>query len=189
MKNRRILRTITAFLGVYQTHDCREWKNKCMEFKLFLLCKNKSNLKDGVSFIIQMAQVPFFRSWRKEHLIHTATTYMHLKIDDTKTLCIPDVSCTVNTTLMVYAMSKTKRVPVPSAITKGFVWTECTWKGEGQKHNWNRAILFPPTLIQLKEYQFPAEILRQSKMDPSVRLDFLQIQYVRRNIFPNILFV
>lgn len=87
----------------------------------FSLCKNKSNLKDGVSFIIQMAQVPFFRSWRKEHLIHTATTYMHLKIDDTKTLYIPDVYCTVNTTLMVYGVSKTKRVPVPSAITKGFV--------------------------------------------------------------------
>lgn len=29
-----------------------------MEFKFFLLCKNKSNLKDGVSFIIHMVQVP-----------------------------------------------------------------------------------------------------------------------------------
>lgn len=89
--------------------------------QVLLLCKNKSNLKDSVSFKIQMAQVPFSRSWTKEHLIHTATTYMHLKIDNTKTLCIPDVSCTVNTTLIVYAVSKTIRVPIPSALTKEFV--------------------------------------------------------------------
>lgn len=108
-------------MGVYQTRDCREWKNKFIEFKLFLLYKNKSNVKDGVSFIIQMAQVPFPRSWRKEHLIHTATTYMYLKIDNTETPCIPDVSCTVNITLMVYAVSKTKRVTVPSVVTKAFV--------------------------------------------------------------------
>lgn len=106
---------------MYQAHDCREWENRFMDFKLFLLCKNKSNLKDRVSFIIQIAQVPFSRSWRKEHHIHTATTYMYIKIDNTKTLCIPDVSCTVNTTLMVYAMSKAKRVPIPSALTGGFV--------------------------------------------------------------------
>jgi len=97
-----------------------------MELSFFLLLKNKSNLKDGVSFIIQMAQVPFSRSWGKEDLIRTTTAYMYLKTDNTKILCIPDVSCTVNVTLMVYAVSKTKRIPVPSSLTKGFVRTECT---------------------------------------------------------------
>lgn len=71
-----------------------------------------------------MAEVPFSRSWRKEHLIHTATTYTYLKIDHTKTLYIPDVSCTVNTAVMLYAIPKTKTVPIPPSLTKGFVQAE-----------------------------------------------------------------
>lgn len=92
-----------------------------MEFKLYLLCKSKSNLKDSVNFKIQMAQVPYSRSWRKDHLSYTAAAYTYLKIDNTKTLYILHVSCTVNTTLVVYAMSKTKRDPVPHSLIKGLL--------------------------------------------------------------------
>lgn len=42
MKNRKIQKNITAFLGVFQTHDCREWKNKFMEFKFFSFVKTRA---------------------------------------------------------------------------------------------------------------------------------------------------
>lgn len=108
---------------------CRKWKNDFVEFKLFLLGKCKSNWKDGVSFKIQMAQVPYSRSWRKEHLSCTATTYEHLKIDNTKTVytsCV--LHCEYNFDGLCYVQNKKRSCTFLS--NKRFTW-------EGQKLSWN----------------------------------------------------
>lgn len=110
IKNGEILMNITAFLNMCQTMVVENGRVPLYSSCFFLLCKSKSNWKEDVSFKIHMAQVPYSRSWRKEHLSCTATTYMYLKIDSTRTVyCILHVSCSVNTTLMVYAMTKTKK--------------------------------------------------------------------------------
>lgn len=91
------------------SHGCREWKSKFVEFMLFLLCKSKSNRKEGVSFKIHMAQVLYSRSWRKEHLSCTATTYMYLKIDSTKTVCTSCVlQCEYNFDGLCHVQNKKK---------------------------------------------------------------------------------
>lgn len=132
-----------------------------------------------------MAHVPFSRSRRKEHLIHTATIYVYLKIDNTKTLYISYVSCTVNTTLIVYAVSKTKSSHTFCSNKRiRLNWTYL--KRRGAKAQLKPSHIVPPTLIQLKECQFQAEILRESKKDPSLGLGFSEIKCKRRNIFPNI---
>lgn len=155
-------------------HGCRKWKNDFVEFKLFLLCKCKSNWKDGVSFKIQMAQVPCSRSWRKEHLSCTATTYEHLKIDSTKTVytsCV--LHCEYNFDGLCYVQNKKRSCTFLS--NKRFTW-------EGQKLSWNWDV--SPTPVQLKVCQFPAKFLRQLKRDPSVKLDFFTDIVCDEEYFP-----
>lgn len=148
-------------------------KNKFMEFKLFLLCKKQEqperwckfyNSNGSSAFLYELEERTSYPYWCHLHIFKNR---QHK--DSVYSWCV--LRSEYNFDGLCHVQNKESSRTFCS--NKRFCPNWVYLKRRGAKAQLKLSHIVPPTLIQLKEYQFLAEILRQSKRDPSVRLDFL----------------